>query len=59
MKAAALKFNTKLNSPDLELDPNIWTRKMGVIKYQDFIHMIHFCTIICLKFDTVSQFGKK
>lgn len=37
MKAAAVNFNTKLNSPDLELDPNMWTRKMGVIKYPDFI----------------------
>ena len=38
MKAAALNFNTKLNSPDLELDPNMWTRKMGLIKYQDLTY---------------------
>lgn len=42
MKAAALNFNTKLNSPDLELDPNMWTRKMGVIKYHDFIQWFTF-----------------
>lgn len=42
MKAAALNFNTKLNSPDLELDPNMWTRKMGVRKVPGLHTMIHF-----------------